>query len=245
MDSRLQHYRRLWFFARHRTTGNNYATMRKYFADILVEELEQWTSVRGKRVLDVGGANGEFCEVLEKKFGADATNIDLSPGVNPWKKTVTGSATNLPFGDHDFDLILARGILEHIPDNEQLVVLREMFRVCRNGGWGYVTIPPWYNQHAGHFLKPFHILPFSVARRLRKIFFGNWVEGASYADVGLYKISVRRMERLIRKSGFTIIAVRDTHFRNHRLAEIPVIREFAVPAISYILQKKKKPLSVD
>lgn len=239
MDSLLQHYRRLWFYARHRTKGENYAEMRKYFCGILVEELAPWTPVRGKKILDVGGANGEFCEVLETTFGADATNVDLDPGSNAWDKTVTSPATTLPFPAASFDLVIARGLLEHIPDNEQATVLQEMFRVCRPGGWGYVTIPPWYNQHAGHFLKPFHLFPFAIARRLRKVFFGNWVDGTSYASVGLYKITARRMERLLHQSGFTIIATRDTHFRNHGLTRIPIAREVMVPAISYILQKPK------
>ena len=38
-------------------------------------------------------------------------------------------------------------------------------------GIGYFVIPPWYNPHAGHGLKPFHIFPFAIAKFLRNLFF--------------------------------------------------------------------------
>jgi hypothetical protein len=32
-------------------------------------------------------------------------------------------------------------------------------------------IPPWNNPWAGHNLRPFHIFPFKVARKLKLLFF--------------------------------------------------------------------------
>jgi hypothetical protein len=40
----------------------------------------------------------------------------------------------------------------------------DIYRVLKKGGIGYLVIPSWWNPHAGHGLKPFHVLPFPVAK---------------------------------------------------------------------------------
>jgi SAM-dependent methyltransferase len=53
-----------------------------------------------------------------------------------------GDALGLPFGDGEFDRIVAAEILEHVPDD--LRVLSELVRVLRPGGTVALTVPRWF-----------------------------------------------------------------------------------------------------
>lgn len=73
-----------------------------------------------------------------------ATGIDLTPAMlEEARKTQaehgirnvsweTGDATNLPYPDGHFDIVSCRFAFHHMP--EPLATLKEMARVCRNGG---------------------------------------------------------------------------------------------------------------
>ena len=154
------HYKRLLFFLRNRFKGDNYAKMREYLTQVLVEEIEELVSLDGKVILDVGGAQGEFCQTLNRMRDCTVINYEPFPGETVWPDTVVGFADDIAFEDSHFDVVLCRGVLEHIPTEKQLPSIREMYRVTRQGGICYIMIPPWYNPHAGHKLKPFHYFPF-------------------------------------------------------------------------------------
>jgi len=235
--SLIDHYRKLWYFNFHRFEADNYHLMREYFARLFIDEIEEFMPLSGMRTLDVGGATGAFCRILHAERGCRACNLDPNPGRTVWADTVVASAEHIPFGDDAFDLVMCRGVLEHIPDSAQGPSLHEMFRVTRPGGICYVVIPPWYNPHAGHQLKPFHALPFPLAKRLREAFSGRKIEAGSCAELSLYRITHARMMRLIRSTPFRVLATHDVHFRLHALTRVPVLREVLVPAISYILVK--------
>ena len=111
----LDHYKKLLYYSFNRFKGNNYSLMREYLAQILIMEVEEFMSLWNKRVLDVGGAKGEFCKILHKLRKCDTINVDISPRECIWPKTIMASADNLPFNDNVFDLVICRGVLEHIP----------------------------------------------------------------------------------------------------------------------------------
>lgn len=233
----LNHYQKLLFFAFSRFKGNNYQLMREYFTQILIMEIEEFMPLWNKKVLDVGGARGEFCKVISEQRKCDAVNLDpyLYKGEYAWP-TKIGFADDMPFDDGEFDLVICRGVLEHIPTGKQQQSVNEMYRVTKTGGICYIMIPPWYNPHAGHHLKPFHILPFKLARCLRRLIFRNKLKANSLEEAHLYSITFKRMLKMISTSGFEVLATRDTHFRLHFLTKIPVIREIAVPSAVFILR---------
>lgn len=244
----FDHYQKLLFYAFNRFKDKNYQLMRDYFANILVMELEEFIPIRNKRVLDVGGAQGQFCRVLSEKRQCDAINLDPDPGrylwPKPmniekyiWPKTKVAFADNMPFSDNEFDIGICRGVLEHIPTEKQQQSVNEMYRVTKLGGIFYIMIPPWYNPHAGHRLKPFHMLPFKLAKYLRQLVFRNKVNVSSLKDMDLYPITFKRMLEIIKISGFDVVSTKDTHFRLHFLTKIPIIREIAVPAVAFIVKK--------
>jgi hypothetical protein len=64
------------------------------------------------------------------------------------------------------------------------------------------------------------------------------IRGNSYADELLFGRSFARWDRLFRKSGFRVEARLDTHFRLHFMTKIPIIREFLIPSVVWILKKQ-------
>ena len=54
----------------------------------------------------------------------------------PWPpqapmRPVVASATNLPFSDQSFDAVVASDVLEHVPPENRMIVIREALRVAR------------------------------------------------------------------------------------------------------------------
>jgi SAM-dependent methyltransferase len=89
--------------------------------------LLQWANGRGAhpesmRVLDCGCGNGASVEFLAAA-GFQAFGIDLaSLRADSWKQRarlpgvnlIQADATRLPFANHEFDIVLSSGMLEHI-----------------------------------------------------------------------------------------------------------------------------------
>ena len=52
---------------------------------------------------------------------------------------VKADICNLPFKDHEFDVILCNHVLEHIPDDTK--AMQELYRILKPNGWGVFQIP--------------------------------------------------------------------------------------------------------
>lgn len=73
-----------------------------------------------------------------KQNGYWGVDILLSEGVN-----VLGDACSLPFKDSSIDEIYSSYCLEHI--NDQLAVIAELWRVCKNGATIHLILPHFSN----------------------------------------------------------------------------------------------------
>lgn len=233
----LKHYKMLIWFLHNRYKSNNYEKMRRYFADILIRDIEEHVSLSEANIVDVGGADGVFCRTLEEERSCTAISLDPNVVNSEYKKSIVAYANSIPAKDGSFDVVVCRGVLEHIHPGEQQNSLDEMYRVMKPGGYGYFVIPPWFNPHAGHELKPFHVLPFRIAKVLREKVYGERIIAKSYDDISLYKITFRKMKIMIYNSGYIIVKTLDTHFRLHINTKIALVREVAVPAVTYIVRK--------
>lgn len=95
----------------------------------------------GLRVLDVGCGTGMYLEAYADA-GAVCTGIDLSPamlGVASQRlgdraTLELGDATNMPFGDNSFDLVIASLFLHELDAGTRATVLDEMARTVTNDG---------------------------------------------------------------------------------------------------------------
>jgi SAM-dependent methyltransferase len=119
------------------STGYERERHRGYHA--LLDELELGVVdplVRGAEVLEVGCGTGLILEKLART-ARRAEGVDLSPGMLELARkrgleVREGSATELPYADDSFDVVLSFKVLAHVPDIER--ALAEMARVCRPGG---------------------------------------------------------------------------------------------------------------
>jgi len=237
--SLFSHYKNLVHFLFHRFEGSNYEKMRFYLSNILVMDVSKFIDLKEKKVLDIGGSNGEFCAFLEKNFKCKCVNLEPYPPKKiVCKEAVKAFADKIPFKSNTFDFVICRGVMEHIPREKRLKSAQESYRVLKKGGVAYFVIPPWFNPHAGHMMKPFHILPFAWAKFLRKLFFGTKINGNSYEEMTLYPLTFFESKKIFSQAGFKTVRTLDTHLRLHFLTRIPIINEFLVAAVAFILIKE-------
>ncbi len=102
--------------------------------DVLWRTLEVW---RPKRLLEVGGGQGELAERIQRELEAAVTFIDLSPRMVELARARgidarQGDAQELPFEDATFDTVVAAWMLYHVPDVDR--ALSEFARVLIPGG---------------------------------------------------------------------------------------------------------------
>jgi ubiquinone/menaquinone biosynthesis C-methylase UbiE len=102
--------------------------------EVLWRTIEEW---QPRRLLEVGGGQGELAERIQTELRADVTFLDLSPrmvelaearGIDAHQ----GDAQALPFPDGTFDTVVAAWMLYHVPDVER--ALAEFARVLIPGG---------------------------------------------------------------------------------------------------------------
>lgn len=78
----------------------------------------------GRSVLDVGCGNG----LLRAHIYGDYTGIDWEEDLHP---DVVGDTQDMPFGDDEFEIAIAKNHLQHVEDWR--ATLREMLRVASEG----------------------------------------------------------------------------------------------------------------
>jgi len=102
--------------------------------EILWRTLETW---QPRRVLEVGGGEGELAERMQRELGAEVSFVDLSPRMVELARARgidarEGDVQELPFADGTFDTVVAAWMLYHVPDLDR--ALAETARVLTKGG---------------------------------------------------------------------------------------------------------------
>jgi ubiquinone/menaquinone biosynthesis C-methylase UbiE len=127
---------------------NNYvlAGRRGKYADVLRRHsyiLEMIQGLNGK-ALEVGCGTGEMlCALLERNFSV--VGLDMAPGMIEASRSrvrerfagkavdvVIGDVENLGFGNAEFDLVIAAGVIEYLHSEEK--ALRDFQRILKPGG---------------------------------------------------------------------------------------------------------------
>jgi SAM-dependent methyltransferase len=90
-----------------------------------------------RRVLEVGGGEGELAERIRNELGAEVIGIDQSERMVEIQRhkgidARVGDAHELPFEDGEFDVAVAAWMLYHVRDLDR--TLSELARVLRPGG---------------------------------------------------------------------------------------------------------------
>jgi len=197
---------------------------REYLIPFITEHI---TLTPATRVLDIGcGEGGVLIPFLEK--GCRCTGIELyEPRAVLARQFLANYVASgqaeivnqniyeeeaLNAYTHQFDLILLKDVIEHIPDQERFIPYLKKF--LKPGGMVYFGFPPWYMPHGGHqqvckskflsFLPWFHLLPKPLYKGVLRMF-GEYdaviVELLEIKDTG---ISIERFEKIVAQSGFRV-----------------------------------------
>ena len=116
--------------------------------DARVPLVAEVVAARPRRVLEVGCGWGELAEWIARETGAEVVATDLSPRMVELARergveALVADVQALPFGDGEFDLVVAAWMLYHVPD--LALGLDEIARVLEPGGTLAVT-----TNSAGH-----------------------------------------------------------------------------------------------
>ncbi|MDZ7373874.1 MAG: class I SAM-dependent methyltransferase [candidate division KSB1 bacterium] len=196
----------------------------------LIPLLREWgIDVRGRRVLDVGCAEGGVLVACIEE-GAEAIGLELSPSRAELAKILAaergidlrvhvgdvldpGTVADLP---RPFDLVILRDVLEHVSDR-----LRALLHVRHvldpEHGRALISFPPFYSPFGGHqqmlgsrfrLLPYWHILPDPVFRWLAS--FLRKMDRQPYIldEMVLFRrdrLSLGRFQRLIRQAGLEVV----------------------------------------
>lgn len=148
--------------------------------------------IKFKNCLDLGCGSGYMVSEIAKSYpNVEYTGIDIyakaikhAKKIYPNIKFKVASASNIPFKNKSFDLILFYETIEHVEDPQ--ICLKEIKRVLKEQGHLILTMD------SGSFL--FRIVWFIWEKSYGKI----W-QGAH-----LHPFHHRELEELIKKSGFRI-----------------------------------------
>ncbi|MFH1630249.1 MAG: class I SAM-dependent methyltransferase [Pseudomonadota bacterium] len=121
-----------WWFV-----GKQYL-VRTHLTRLNIENLQQ------PAILDIGAGTGIILKILERFGKAFGTELSFE-AIRFLKERqlnliVRSDANkNLPFRNESFSVITCLDVLEHLDRDSAL--LKEMFRVCRPGGYVLITVP--------------------------------------------------------------------------------------------------------
>lgn len=183
----------------------------------------------GLKVLEIGCGEGGVLQPFVER-GAECLGVDLDepriilgheflkPEIEKGKiQLIKKNVFDEDFKnkyDGYFDLILLKDVIEHIPNQEEFIPF--MKRFLKPGGQIYFGFPPWYMPFGGHQqvaqskwaskLPYYHILPMPLYVRLLKWMGEGDGKIAELKEVKETAISIERFERIVKKSGYKIVA---------------------------------------
>jgi ubiquinone/menaquinone biosynthesis C-methylase UbiE len=110
----------------------------------LAENLLQFVNIKEKQnFIEVGCGNGAVSKYIAKKYRLNVTGTDVDPKMVQLAQEnideelnirfFETDATNLPFQDNDFSIVLSFGVMHHIPN--WLDALKEIKRVLKPKGY--------------------------------------------------------------------------------------------------------------
>lgn len=104
------------------------ASSRGYGSAILAEEFPKATIVGFE-------ARKEYVQKAIKKYGDKRDNLNY----------IQADARRIPIADNSIDVATAFEITEHLPKDDQAAFVKEIFRVLKNDGIGFISVPHRYS----------------------------------------------------------------------------------------------------
>lgn len=213
-------------------------------ADDSVAQLREYTSLEGRRLLDVGGGPGYFRDAFERagaQYVALEADVGELAGLRELSEvgglSVLGSGMQLPFADGSVDVCYSSNVLEHV--REPWRMAEEMVRVTRSGGTVYLSYTLWYGPWGGHETAPWHFLGGRFARRRYHRKHGR--EPKNKFGESLFKVTVADALVWARTQQVAdVVAVRPRYNPGWSwwLLRIPLVRELATWNLVLVLRAR-------
>jgi SAM-dependent methyltransferase len=101
-------------------------------AAYLFNLMNRYFSAEDRRILDIGSGTCLIAEFIWQIFGVspiaiDVNDFSLTRNIQP----LLYNGSQIPFGDHEFDLALIISVLHHTPKPVSVEILKEAKRVAR------------------------------------------------------------------------------------------------------------------
>lgn len=153
---------------------------RRDLLDAMVSDL--FEKNKKSNILEVGAGTGDNIRVLEKYGDVYATDInkDVIGMIPPelCREVKIADASELPYDDGFFDMVVCFDVLEHIKNEKRSV--SEMFRVLKKGGLLFFSVPAFGFLFSGHDKGLGHFRRYSKSelkglfRRFREVRISYW-----------------------------------------------------------------------
>jgi len=203
-------------------------------------QVERYTRLRGRVVVDVGGGSGYFTEEFRRRgahsYLFEPDPRELSARGDPPQGAVLADGYLLPLADGAADVCFSSNVLEHVQDPQTF--LSELVRVTRPGGLIYVSFTNWLSPWGGHETAPWHYLG---ARRARERYRRRTGRTAKHTlGENLFPIHIGPTLRQVRERGdVTVLSARSRYwpFLAEAVARVPGLREVATWNLLLILRR--------
>lgn len=161
------------------------------------QQIESILSLKPTKVLEIGIGNKTVANYLCGK-GVEVITLDADEKLKP---DIVASVEKIPVPDGSFDAVLAAEILEHLPFDNFLGSLKEIYRIAKRGA--IISLPHWgwtfYFILKIPFLRRFEIL-FKIPGLLKHRF-----NGEHYWEIGKRGYSLSKIKKEIQNAGFKIV----------------------------------------
>jgi len=202
-------------------------------------------SFAGKTVLDFGCGTGSHCVEIARRGATRVIGLDIRESVLQRAREAAARASLsdrcrfVTAWDDPCDFVLSMNAFEHFGD--PAAALAEMRRLVRTSGRILIAFgPPWLHPLGGHLFSVFPwshlIFTESALCRWRRDFKDDGAQRFHEVDGGLNKMTVRRFERLVERTGFQIDALEAIPIRPLRWAANRVTREFTTSFVRCALR---------
>ncbi|MER5969491.1 class I SAM-dependent methyltransferase [Streptomyces sp. NPDC002055] len=204
------------------------------------DQLERYTPLADKVVVDVGGGSGHFTAEFRRRgargFLFEPDPSELTAHGPPPEGAVVADGYLLPLADGSADVCFSSNVLEHVADPRTF--LSELVRVTRPGGLIYVSFTNWLSPWGGHETAPWHYLGADRARRRYRRRTGRTAKHT--LGENLFPIHIGPTLRQVRdRRDVSVVAARSRYwpFLPNAVTRVPGLREIATWNLLLILRR--------
>lgn len=258
----LSDYVNLWRVSRKRQVSElDYREFQAFQAQLILDYLYSFdVKLQGKTVLDLGSGIGGYSEYMARQ-GATVLCVDLMANAVHLDKgcvPVVGDALSIPLATHSVDFVFCASLIEHV--TEPLLILQEIERVLKPGGFCYLSFPPYYSPVGGHEYAPFHYFGEKWAMRLAgsRSSKGHpeWAQAlypineqptsfaGIYTNWGLYVMTIAKARNLVDATQLNLLDL-STRYFPYSFAQWPILGELLTWHVQFLLQQPSTALPVD